>query len=176
MNAQLHLSTSNFEPALDFYQTLLGRKPVMALEDYARFSFEGFRLELQRRADPISVNPMDAQYGIALSSSEAVLKVAQRLESAGLVSELRTAEDCCHSVQTKVWTRDPDGRRWKAFTILDPGTDSDQRPRLGSRVRDWFEALAQGASSANSSSDVVTDSLEREWLKREQARYPRGFS
>ncbi len=94
MSAQLLLSTGNFEPAITCYQTLLGRKPVTALEDYAVFSFEGFRLEL---------------------------------ESA-------------------------------------------------SRVRDWFEALAQGASGANSSSDAVTDRLEREWSAREQRRYPRGFS
>ena len=176
MSAQLHLSTSNFEPALAFYQTLLGREPITALEDYALFSFEGFRLELDRRAEPIFVNPLDAQYGITVPSSKAVLKLAQRLERAGLVSELRTAEDCCHSVQTKVWTRDPDGRRWKAFTILDPGTRSGQRPRLSSRVRDWFEALAHGASSASSSNDVLTDGLEREWSERERRRYPRGFS
>lgn len=175
MNTQLHLSTSNFESALAFYQTLLGREPITAVEDYALFSFEGFRLELERRADPISVVPSDAQYGITVPSSEAVLKLAQRLESAGLVSELRTAEDCCHSVQTKVWTRDPDGRRWKAFTILHPGTESGQRPRIGSRLRGWFEGLAQGACGTNSSSDVVTDGLERHWFEREQRRYPRGF-
>ena len=132
MSAKLRLSTNNFEPTLAFYQALLGREPITALADCALFSFEGLRLELERRADPISVDPLEAQYGITVSSPEAVLEAAQRLESAGLVSELRTAEECCHSVQTKVWTREPDGRRWKAFTILDPGTESGRRPRLGS--------------------------------------------
>jgi len=176
VSARLHLSASNFEPVLAFYQTLLGREPITAVADDADFSFERLRLELKRRGDPVAVDTFEAQYGITVSSSEAVLKGAQRRESAGLVSELRTAEECCHTDQTKVSTRDPDGRRWKAFTILDSGTDPGQRPRLGSRVRDWFEALAHGASGAYASSDAVTDGLEREWSEREQRRYPRGFS
>jgi hypothetical protein len=51
-----------------------------------------------------------------------------RLKRAGLPVDIQREETCCYALQTKVWTTDPDGRRWEVYTVIE---DTEERDECG---------------------------------------------
>jgi len=56
-------------------------------------------------------------FGIFVESTDDVDTAIARLESAGLAESIEREDTCCYANQTKVWTTDPDGRRWEVYTV-----------------------------------------------------------
>jgi catechol 2,3-dioxygenase-like lactoylglutathione lyase family enzyme len=118
---KIHLSlpTNDIAKSVSFYQTLLGQNPVKNFEDYALFIAEdpGLELALDLQSDPIAAE--SAHYGVAVETTQAVESAIARLQAAGLPAATEREESCCYALQTKVWTADPDGRRWEIYTVLE---------------------------------------------------------
>ena len=117
MKIHLNLATSDLGRAVSFYSTLLDAEPAKALTEYALFVTErpGLELALDLRdvVSPIS----DVHYGIYVETPDEVDRAVERLTAAGLVASVERKETCCYADQTKVWTIDPDGRRWEVYTV-----------------------------------------------------------
>ena len=60
-----------------------------------------------------------AHFGIQVKSTAAVHRVAVRLEGAGHETAVEENVTCCHAVQNKVWSTDPDGNKWEVYVVLD---------------------------------------------------------
>jgi catechol 2,3-dioxygenase-like lactoylglutathione lyase family enzyme len=119
MKTHVNFSTSDLDRSVAFYRTLLNCVPAKHYPDYALFISEDPPLELALQADAATEGLHDAHYGVAVDTAQAVDDAALRLQSAQLPSEIEREETCCYAVQTKVWTRDPDGRRWEIYTVHD---------------------------------------------------------
>lgn len=117
MKTHLNFATTDLAESVRFYETLLDARPAKLLDDYALFVTERPGLELAldvRRA----VQPAhDAHYGVCVESVQDVELAIARLETAGLTAAIERAETCCYAKQTKVWTSDPEGRRWEVYTV-----------------------------------------------------------
>lgn len=125
MKTHLNLRTNDLDGSVAFYRALLNEAPAKHFGDYALFVTEDPGLELALDADPRPVGRESAHYGVVVASAADVDAAITRLEAAGLPTEVEREETCCYAVQTKVWTTDPDGRRWEVYTVHEEVEDRD---------------------------------------------------
>ena len=119
MKTHISLRTADLAQSVAFYTTLLDVAPVKHYDDYALFISEAPGLELAlNRAASVACSS-DTHYGIAAPSSDAVDAAIERLRGAGLDVDIEVDETCCYAKQNKVWARDPDGRRWETYAVLE---------------------------------------------------------
>jgi catechol 2,3-dioxygenase-like lactoylglutathione lyase family enzyme len=113
---QLALNVPDLDEAVAFYTTLLGVDPHKRRPGYVSFMVVDPPLKLvlfeQQGVDRLN------HLGIEVDSTEEVVTVAGRLAEAGLTSDVREQELCCHAVQDKVWTQGPDGS-WEVYAVTD---------------------------------------------------------
>jgi catechol 2,3-dioxygenase-like lactoylglutathione lyase family enzyme len=118
MKTHLNLATADLDKSVAFYSTLLQHAPLKHFGDYALFVTDDPALELALELDPSVEEIHGAHFGIAVDSTASVDAAIERLKSAGLDTSIEREETCCYAQQTKVWTTDPDGRRWEVYTVL----------------------------------------------------------
>ncbi len=117
MKTHLSFATSDLAQSVTFYSTLLNEAPSKLLADYALFETERPGLELALDLTDSVTVAESAHYGILVETIEDVERAAARLQSAALLSSIEREATCCYANQTKVWTSDPEGRRWEIYTV-----------------------------------------------------------
>lgn len=119
MKMHLNLATRDLDASVAFYRTLLSAEPAKHYPQYALFLTEDPGLELALDLDP-QVAPIEgAHYGIVADTPEAVDGAIARLQAAGFETDVENEQTCCYAKQNKVWARDPDGRRWETYFVLE---------------------------------------------------------
>jgi catechol 2,3-dioxygenase-like lactoylglutathione lyase family enzyme len=126
MKMHLNLHTRDLERSVSFYRTLLNAQPAKHYDDYALFITEHPGLELALDLDEKANVSECAHFGIVVDSTQAVDAAIARLEAAQLPIDVEREETCCYALQTKVWSADPDGRRWEVYTVLEETEDREQ--------------------------------------------------
>jgi|SRR5579884_855461 len=128
MKTHLNLHTTDLGRSVSFYRTLLNAEPQKHFDDYALFITHDPGLELA--LDRTSTVRVDASshFGVVVDSSDAVDAAIARFRQAGFPTEVEREETCCYAKQTKVWSSDPDGRRWEVYTVIE---DTDERDECG---------------------------------------------
>jgi catechol 2,3-dioxygenase-like lactoylglutathione lyase family enzyme len=119
MKTHMSLHATNLDESVRFYSTLLGAAPLKHYPDYALFVTSEPGLELALNATSGQPPPNDVHYGVAVDSSDAVDAAIERFANAGIAVDVETEETCCYAKQNKVWARDPDGRRWETYVVLE---------------------------------------------------------
>jgi catechol 2,3-dioxygenase-like lactoylglutathione lyase family enzyme len=117
MKTHVNLTTSDLSKSVMFYSTLLDAKPKKILDDYALFVTDEPPLELALDLAASVAPTRDMHFGIFVESVEEVERAIERLTIEGLVSSVEREETCCYASQSKVWTTDPEGRRWEIYTV-----------------------------------------------------------
>jgi len=117
MKMHMNLATRDLDAGVAFYSTLLAAEPAKRLADYALFVTDDPGLELALDLDPRAVSAPGQHFGIVVETAGAVDAQIARLQTAGYAVEIERDETCCYAVQTKVWARDPDGRRWETYVV-----------------------------------------------------------
>ncbi len=150
MKMHLNLATRDLDASVAFYRTLLLAEPLKYYGDYALFLTEQPGLELALDLDPHTNVQEGAHYGVVVEKSEELDAAIARLQGAGYAVDVVMNETCCYAVQNKVWTTDPDGRRWETYYVLDETAGRDNQATTCCRTED---ALAAPSSSCCSSSN-----------------------
>jgi hypothetical protein len=78
-----------------------------------------------------------------VGTTEAVDAQISRLEGAGFPTDVERDEVCCYANQTKVWTTDPEGRRWETYVVH---ADTEERDDEDTTCCRTDEAVASGAT------------------------------
>jgi catechol 2,3-dioxygenase-like lactoylglutathione lyase family enzyme len=117
VRTHLNFGTVDLAKSVKFYSTLLDAKPAKLLGDYALFITDQPGLELALALTNEVSPTRDAHYGVYVETEEDVERAIARLEQASLASSIEREETCCYANQTKVWTVDPEGRRWEIYTV-----------------------------------------------------------
>lgn len=122
MRVQLALNVTDINEAIAFYSKLFNTTPHKVREGYANFAIDdpALKLVLIENTEGGTLNHL----GVEVFDESEVLSAVEKLTAAGLKADVRTKELCCHAVQDKVWTADPDGAPWEIYTVVDdtPGT------------------------------------------------------
>lgn len=117
MKMHLNLATRDLDRSIAFYSTLLDAAPAKRRGDYALFVSDDPGVELALDLDAGAVAAAGQHFGIVVDSTDAVERQAERLSAAGFPTDVEREETCCYAVQTKVWSTDPDGRRWETYVV-----------------------------------------------------------
>ncbi|HEX3457519.1 MAG TPA: ArsI/CadI family heavy metal resistance metalloenzyme [Candidatus Baltobacteraceae bacterium] len=117
MKMHLNFATSDLGRSIEFYSTLLDARPNKTFSDYALFVTERPALELALAAAAAVEPPGDAHYGIVVETLDEVDRAAGRLAKAGLIEAIEREQTCCYANQSKVWTIDPEKRRWEIYVV-----------------------------------------------------------
>ncbi|MBV8726342.1 MAG: VOC family protein [Candidatus Eremiobacteraeota bacterium] len=125
MKTHISLQTHDLKQSVAFYKTLLHREPTKHFDDYAFFAVEDPALELAVNPGSRGTMHDGTHYGIAVDNADSVDAAIERLKHAGYPTEIEIEETCCYAKQTKVWTSDPDGRRWEVYTVLEESAQRD---------------------------------------------------
>ena len=129
MKVHLNLATRDLAGSIAFYRTLLGTPPAKALADYALFITEDPGLELALDLDPEAPPGARGQhFGLVVDSADAVDAQFERLQRGGFPADVQRDDTCCYALQTKVWSRDPDGRRWETYVVHADTAERDNDP------------------------------------------------
>ncbi|MBW3620247.1 MAG: VOC family protein [Actinobacteria bacterium] len=146
---QLALNVTDLDAAVAFYSDLFGTAPHKRRDGYANFAVEEPPLKLVLIESAEAAGGTLNHLGIEVGSTEEVAAAVSRLSVAGLATDVRDAELCCHAVQDKVWVADPDGAPWEVYTILDDApADAAVLPMAG--------ATAGGCCSSDETSVCCT--------------------
>lgn len=118
MRLQLALNVDNLDWALDYYSRLFGVEPHKVRPGYANFAIDNPPLKLvlfenRNAADRIN------HLGVEAQTQEELDEAIARLSEAGLAHKLEENETCCHAVQNKVWSKEPQGIAWEWYRITD---------------------------------------------------------
>jgi catechol 2,3-dioxygenase-like lactoylglutathione lyase family enzyme len=119
MRTHLSLNTRDLQRSVSFYSTLLNAKPVKDLDDYALFITQDPGLELALQHVATGAAQHGTHFGIAVDALADVHGAIERLKHAALPIDIEQDEVCCYARQTKVWTTDPDGRRWEVYYVVE---------------------------------------------------------
>lgn len=125
MKTHLNLATTDLDKSVTFYSVLLGASPAKVLPDYALFVTDAPGLELALDLRTRVRVGSDVHYGVYVESPAQVEAAIARLEEAGLAASVEREETCCYANQTKVWTSDPEGRRWEIYTVHEETNERD---------------------------------------------------
>jgi catechol 2,3-dioxygenase-like lactoylglutathione lyase family enzyme len=143
MKVHVNLATRDLQASVAYYSTLLNAPPVKILADYALFVTETPGLELALDLDPSAQAAPGQHFGLAVDATEAVDEQISRLSNAGYATDIEREETCCYAKQTKVWSSDPEGRRWETYVVLAETEERDDEAVSHSLTPD---AVAIGAT------------------------------
>lgn len=130
---RVHLSipARELSASVAFYTALFGEGPDKTRPGFARFAPAGVPISLSvvQAGGAVEVPEDGSHFGLRTDAA-GVAAATARLEQARLVDRVETAEQCCHATQDKVWARDPDGRQWEVYTILDDAPEPSEADPL----------------------------------------------
>ena len=143
MKMHLNLATRDLDRSVAFYSTLLGAAPAKKLPDYALFVTEQPGLELALDLDAGAQAGHGQHFGIVVDSAVDVDAQITRLQAAGHEVDIEREETCCYAIQTKVWSSDPEGRRWETYFVHEESEARDNEDTACCRTE---AAVASGAT------------------------------
>jgi len=117
------LNVSNLEKSLEFYTALLGRPPVKAYHDYAKFEIDIPPLILSLKPKRACAGGPLNHLGLRFTSLEALENTHERLKKVGARIGKQEDVKCCYALQTKLWITDPDETLWEVYVLHDDVPD-----------------------------------------------------
>ena len=117
--AHLSLNVRDVEQSIQFYRRMLGIEPSKVRTGYAKFDVQNPPLNLALNQAPVTSKGALSHLGIQVASTEDLPATRQRWNEAGLLTRDEMQTNCCFAVQDKTWVRDPDGKAWEVFVVLE---------------------------------------------------------
>ncbi|MCZ6688405.1 MAG: ArsI/CadI family heavy metal resistance metalloenzyme [Planctomycetota bacterium] len=119
MRVHVSIPVRRLDESISFYRSLFEAEPSKIRAGYAKFDLADppMNFSLVETGSEEARGGVLRHFGIERGDVDSVLAAGGRLEEAGLETEREEDVSCCHSVQTKVWVRDPDGNRWEVFVV-----------------------------------------------------------
>jgi predicted enzyme related to lactoylglutathione lyase len=117
MRVQLALNVENLDEAVAFYSKLFGVKVNKRKPGYANFAIDEPPLKLVLLEVPGAPERLN-HLGVEVFEQSDVDAAIARLSAAGIAGEVEIDRTCCHAVQNKIWSSDPQGARWEFYRVL----------------------------------------------------------
>jgi catechol 2,3-dioxygenase-like lactoylglutathione lyase family enzyme len=119
----LSLNVSNLERSVAFYRSLFGIAPAKHYPDYAKFEIAAPPVIFSLVPHNPSSGTALGNIGVRLPDNESVDAIRERVEAAGLKTQVQECTRCGYAEQYRLWVTDPDNNCWAFFSVskhLDP--------------------------------------------------------
>lgn len=132
MRVQLALNVRDLDEAVAYYSKLFGVQPHKRRPGYANFAIDMPPLKLVLFENPEAPERLHHP-GVEVFSPEQVRSAGteRRFVDAGILDEVESEKTCCHAIQDKLWSYEPQGLRWEWYRITDD-TPADELRAQGS--------------------------------------------
>lgn len=130
MRVQLALNVENLDEAVDYYSKLFGAKVNKRKPGYANFAIDEPPLKLVLLEVPGAPERLN-HLGVEVFEQSDVDAAIARLSAAGIAGEVEIDRTCCHAVQNKVWSSDPQGARWEFYRVIADSEAFSAPPPVG---------------------------------------------
>ncbi|MCG8592496.1 MAG: VOC family protein [Proteobacteria bacterium] len=117
MRVQLALNVRDIEEAVAYYAKLFGAEPNKRRPGYANFALDAPPLKLVLFENPNASERLN-HLGVEVFDQTEVDVASERLAVAGIRGPVEEETTCCHAVQNKVWSEDPEGAKWEWYRVL----------------------------------------------------------
>lgn len=128
MRLQLALNVENIDVAVDYYSKLFATAPHKRRPGYANFAIDMPPLKLILFENPDRTERLN-HLGVEVFDGDELAQVERRLDLQGILETSEREVNCCHAVQDKAWSREPQGLSWEWYRIVDDGPEP--QPVLG---------------------------------------------
>lgn len=118
MRLQLALNVRDLDEAVAYYSKLFDTQPHKRRPGYANFAIQSPPLKLVLFEHPDAAERLN-HLGVEVFEQNQVQEALQRLDQAGILSEVERETTCCHATQDKLWSDEPQGLRWEWYRITD---------------------------------------------------------
>jgi catechol 2,3-dioxygenase-like lactoylglutathione lyase family enzyme len=118
MRLQLALNVRDLDEAVTYYAKLFDTQPHKRRPGYANFAIQSPPLKLVLFEHPGAADRLN-HLGVEVFEQNQVQETLQRLDQAGILSEVERETTCCHATQDKLWSEEPQGLRWEWYRITD---------------------------------------------------------
>jgi len=124
----LHVSVTDLDQSISFYETLFGAPPSVVKPDYAKWMLDDPRVNfaISQRGAGAGLD----HAGIQVESPAELAELAGRLKAAGNRTVDETAVTCCYAKGDKSWVSDPAGLRWETFFTFGEATTYGEDPQI----------------------------------------------
>ncbi len=116
MRLQLALNVDDLEAATAYYAKLFGVEPHKQRSGYVNFAIDKPPLKLVLFENPGASERLN-HLGVEVFDPAEVSAAERRFRHAGILGEIENETTCCHAVQDKVWSNEPQGLRWEWYRI-----------------------------------------------------------
>jgi catechol 2,3-dioxygenase-like lactoylglutathione lyase family enzyme len=155
LKAHLALNVHNVEESIGFYQKMLGIEPSKVRRGYAKFDVQNPPLNLTLNEVAFKERGALSHLGIQVGSTDDVLAMRQKWETAGLITRDEMQTNCCYATQDKTWVRDPDGNEWEAFVVLQDNLPESAACECGTRLAETQTKTAAHDTVTNENVTVI---------------------
>jgi catechol 2,3-dioxygenase-like lactoylglutathione lyase family enzyme len=154
VKAHMALNVANLSASVDFYRVLFGCEPAKRHADYAKFELDTPPVAFSLQPGPRPPGASLSHIGLRFTSEEAVFRIQDRLQAAGIPFSRQEGVICGYARQSKCWVADPDNNYWEIYVL-----EADVDP---SRAHACLTSLVPSATDDESlaSSEAIDEPLD----------------
>jgi SAM-dependent methyltransferase len=130
----LSLNVTDLGRAVEFYRVLFDRGPAKRHDDYAKFELDDPPVVLSLVPHPPGPGLSLSHLGLRVPDDDAIGRVRDRLESAGVCTQAQDGTVCGYARQNKLWVKDPDGNFWEVYRVEEDVPPESVRRSLAGRA------------------------------------------
>jgi catechol 2,3-dioxygenase-like lactoylglutathione lyase family enzyme len=113
----LSLNVTDLARSVAFYRVLFGVAPAKHHDDYAKFEVADPPLVFSLTPHPRASGGSLSHLGLRVADDEAIARVRERLEAAGICTQAQEGTVCGYARQNKLWVKGPDQEFWEVYTV-----------------------------------------------------------
>jgi len=112
----IHISVTNLDESIKFYNALFGMEPTKLKDDYAQWLVEdpAVNMAISSGRDKTGLNHL----GLQVDSDEALAEIEDRLLAAKISGEKQEEAVCCYAESKKYWVQDPQDVIWENYHTM----------------------------------------------------------
>ena len=126
MRLQLALNVHKLDQAIDFYSKLFETKPHKIRPGYANSAIESPPLKLVLFENANAAERLN-HLGIEMFNSSDIENAHNRLQKHTVLDTIEENSNCCHAIQYKIWSQEPQGLAWEWYLITDDNPDDTHK-------------------------------------------------
>jgi catechol 2,3-dioxygenase-like lactoylglutathione lyase family enzyme len=138
----LSLNVTDLPRSVEFYRAFFGVPPAKLHGDYAKFELNDPPVIFSLVPHGPGLGGSLSHLGFRVADEATLTRFRERLETAGICTQVQEGTVCGYAKQNKCWSKDPDGNFWEIYHI-----DEDVNPIIIRKSVEGSQARIEAIST-----------------------------